>query len=58
MQRLVTALAVAACRHGFVWSAINCLDAGERHAYAILAFHLVLMTGYLMAAFWYDINCR
>jgi hypothetical protein len=45
------------CRHGHVWHAVNCTE-GERHAYAIMSFWLVVMSGFMMQCWWYDINCR
>jgi hypothetical protein len=36
---------------------LNCFE-GERHAYAVVAFMLVLQAGLQMLAWWYDINCR
>jgi hypothetical protein len=57
LQALITAVGVTACRHGHVYHMLNCFG-GERHAYAVVAFKLVLQAGLKMAALWYDINCR
>lgn len=54
----MTGVGVLACRHGHVYHAVNCTE-GERHAYAILCFQLVLaFLTVRVACFWYDIACR
>lgn len=56
-QYLITAMAVAVCRHGHILMMANCTG-GEKHGYAILCMHLLLVAGLVVKVWWYDINCR
>ena len=56
-QYLITAMAVAVCRHGHILMMANCTG-GEKHGYAIMCLSLLLLAGIAVKAWWYDINCR
>jgi hypothetical protein len=57
LQRLIHSVMVTACRHGQIYLLQNCYS-GERHAYAIVAFWLMLVAGLTIQCWFYDINCR
>lgn len=57
VQYLITAVGVAACRHGHVYKLLN-LTSGEKHIYAIYVLQAILAAGIAVFLWFYDINCR